>query len=169
MDINEIIKANEINNKIISSSLEKSSLIIKLVYEIKETKFITLFGENFFKRNEKKLKIIINNKFFNLTNNRIEILNNKMKILKIKLIILNSSKINFSEMFYNCDSLKYFSIITKDEPKSTNEIIDEQKDNQIDSLDINNSEEINKYSQMELYHLIPRCYPEVTKKYFIYF
>ena len=53
MDKNEITKANEANNKIISSTLEKSSLIIKLVYEIKEAKVITLFGENFFKQNKK--------------------------------------------------------------------------------------------------------------------
>ena len=69
MDKNEITKSNEANNKIISSTFEKSSLIIKFVYEIKEAKVITLFGENFFKQNKKNLKIIINNKLSNLSNN----------------------------------------------------------------------------------------------------
>ena len=91
MDNNEFIKANEVNNKIISSTLEKSSLIIKLVYEIKNSKIITLFDDNFFEINKRKLKIIINNKFYNLTNNYIKISNNKMKILKIKLLILNQT------------------------------------------------------------------------------
>ena len=112
MDKNEITKANEANNKIISSTLEKSSLIIKLIYEIKESIVITLFGENFFKQNKRKLKIIINNKLYNLTNNYIEISNNK-NVLKIKLLVLNSPEINFNKMFYKCNSLKYFSIIHK--------------------------------------------------------
>ena len=49
--------------------------------------------------------------------------------------------------------IKNFSLITKDELKSKNKIIEKQKDNQIDSLDINNPEEINNYSSssMDLY------------------
>jgi hypothetical protein len=80
-----------------------------------------------------------------------KITNNKKKVLKIKLLILNSHKINFRKMFYKCDSLKYFSIISKDEPKPKNKLIEEQKDNQINNLDINNSEEINKQSSSDLY------------------
>ena len=63
-----------------------------------------------------------------------------MKILKIKLLVLNCKQKNFRKMFYNCNSLKYFSIIGIDEPKSNHKIIEKQKDNQIDTLDINNSE-----------------------------
>ena len=99
MDKNEIIKDNDTNNKIISSTIEKSSIIIKLVYEFKDEEYIKLFGSNFFKQNKRKIKIIINNKLCNLTKNYINISNNKMKILKIKLLILNSPEINFSHMF----------------------------------------------------------------------
>ena len=49
MDKNEIIKDNEADTKIISSILEKSSLIIKLIYEINKRKYIKLLGYNFFK------------------------------------------------------------------------------------------------------------------------
>ena len=67
-------------------------------------------------------------------------------LLEIKLLILNTPEINFNRMFYNCSSLKYFSIKTKFEPKLRNKIIKEQKDSPIDHLIINNSEEINKDS-----------------------
>ena len=63
-----------------------------------------------------------------------------MEFLKIKLLIMKNPEINFSEMFYNCLSLKNFSIITKNEPKLENELIEVQKDNPNESLDINNSE-----------------------------
>ena len=64
---------------------------------------------------------------------------------------MNSPAINFSQMFYNCVSLKNFSIITKDKQKSKNKIIKEQKDNPIESLNLNNSKEINRQSYTELY------------------
>ena len=47
MDKNKIIKINEFKNKIVGSTIEKSSLIIKLIYEIKEAKYINLLGDNF--------------------------------------------------------------------------------------------------------------------------
>ena len=151
MDKNEIIKDNDTNNKIISSTIEKSSIIIKLVYEFKDEEYIKLFGSNFFKQNKRKIKIIINNKLCNLTKNYINISNNKMKILKIKLLILNSPEINLSKMFYNCSSLKNFCLVTKYELKLKNKLIEKEKDTQIDSLDKNNSEEINKQSSVNLY------------------
>ena len=117
MNKNEIIKETRVNNKNISSTFEKSSLIIKLVYEINKRKYIKLLGYNFFKQNKRKLRIIINNKLCNFSNNYIKISDNNMEFLKIKLLIMNSPEINFSEMFYNCFSLKIFSIITKNEPK----------------------------------------------------
>ena len=80
-----------------------------------------------------------------------KISNNNINDLKIKLLIMNSPEINFRKMFYNCDSLKKFSIITKDEQKLKNKIIEGENDNQTDSLDINNSEEINKQSSINLY------------------
>ena len=65
MDKDVMIKANKSNTKIISSMLEKSSMIIKLDYEIENRKVIKLFGYNFFKLNKRKFKIIINNKLCN--------------------------------------------------------------------------------------------------------
>ena len=153
MDKNEIIKDFKTNNKFLSSKFEKSSLLIKLAYEINKKKYIKLFGYKFFNRNKRKLKIIINNKLCNLTNNFKKISNNNMKVLKIKLLLLNEPKINFSQMFYNCSSLNNFSIITKDEPISKNKIIEEQNDNSIKSLNFNNSEEINRQSSIDLYLL----------------
>ena len=66
MDNNEIIKDINENNQIISSAFEKSSLIIKLVYEIKKEKSIKLLGDDFFEQNKRKIKIIFNNKLCNL-------------------------------------------------------------------------------------------------------
>ena len=117
MNKNEIIKETRVNNKNISLTFEKSYLIIKLVYEINKRKYIKLLGYNFFKQNKRKLRIIINNKLCNFSNNYIKVSNNNMEFLKIKLLIMNSPEINFSEMFYNCFALKIFSIITKNEPK----------------------------------------------------
>ena len=106
MDKNEIIKEIRVNKKIIGSTFEKSSLIIKLVYEINKRKYLKLLGCNFFKQNIRKLRIIINNKLCNFSNNYIKVSNNNMEFLKIKLLIMKSPEINFSEMFYNCLSLK---------------------------------------------------------------
>ena len=150
MDKTKIFKDIKANSIIISSKLEKSSLIIKLVYEIEKRKIIKFFDDNFYKLNKKKLKIIINNKLSNLTKNYMIISHNNMKVLKIKLIIINSHEINFNKMFYNCNSLKDFSLITKLEPKIKNKTIDEQKENQVDILNINNSEEIIRQSSIEL-------------------
>ena len=43
MNKNKIIKDIEADKKIISSMMEKSSIIIKLVYEVKKKKFIKHF------------------------------------------------------------------------------------------------------------------------------
>ena len=129
MDKNENIKDIKANNQIISSTLEKSSLIIKLVYEIKKKKYIKLFDYYFFKRNKRKIKIIIHNNLCNLEKNYKKISNDNMKILKIKLIILNTHEINFNRMFYGCCSLNSLSIKSKFESKIKNKLIKEQKEN----------------------------------------
>ena len=151
MDKNEIIKDINENNQIISSAFEKSSLIIKLVYEIKKEKSIKLLGDDFFEQNKRKIKIIFNNKLCNLKDNDMSISNDNILVLKIKLLILNTYKLNFSRMFYDCSLLKNFSIITKGEPKFKNKLIKEHKDNQIDNLNINNSKETNQKLSKEFY------------------
>ena len=96
-----------------ASKFEKSSSTIKLVYEIKEEKIITIFCSKFVKHNKNKCKMIIDNKIHSLTD-KYQISNDNMKILKIKLLILNDAQINLSYMFYKCDSLKKFNLISKD-------------------------------------------------------
>ena len=137
MDKNEITKETRVNNEIIGSTFEKSSMIIKLVYEIDKGTLIKLFGKNFFELNKKRIKIINNNKLCNLKNNYMKISHNNIKVLKMKLLILNSYEINFSQMFNECDSLNEFSIIIKNEPNLKNQLLEEQKNNQIDSLSNN--------------------------------
>ena len=167
MDKNEIIKDINENNQIISSAFEKSSLIIKLVYEIKKEKSIKLLGDDFFEQNKRKIKIIFNNKLCNLKNNDMNIFYDNIKALKIKILILNTYKSNFSQMFYNCSSLKNFSMITKGEPKLKNKLIKEHKDIQIDSLNINNSEETNKELSKEFY-FFNNSIDETEKKFETY-
>ena len=149
IDNNEIIKDINANNQIISSMLKKSHLIIKLVYEIKKEKSIKLFDYNFIRQNKRKFKIIINNKLSKLTNNYKKIFDDNTGVFKMKILIMNNQEINFNKMFYNCSSLQNFSIKTKNEPKSKNKLIEEQNYNKINSLNINNSEEINKESSIE--------------------
>ena len=52
MNKNTLIN-NKVNTKIISSMLEKSSLLIKLDYEIEKRKIIKLFGYNLIKKGSK--------------------------------------------------------------------------------------------------------------------
>ena len=47
-----------------ASKFEKSSSTIKLVYEIKEEKIITIFCSKFVKHNKNKCKMIIDNKIY---------------------------------------------------------------------------------------------------------
>ena len=57
-----------------------------------------------------------------------------MKYLKIKLMILNNLKINLSNMFKDCKSLKEFSIKTNDEIKQEDKFKEkEEKNNQIEN------------------------------------
>ena len=151
MDKNKMINDNKANKETIGSMPEKSSLKIKLVYEVENRKVISLFSYIFFKLNKKRLKIIIDNKLCNLISNLYKVPNHNMELLKVKLLILNSHDINFIEMFYNCNSLKIFSIISKDESSLKNKLKEEQNENKIDSLSINNTEEINKESTNDIY------------------
>ena len=86
-----------------SSKFEKSFSIIKLVYEIKDEKIITIFDSDFVKTNKSNCKMIINNKIYEITD-KYQVKDKSMKLLKIKLLILNNEKINLSYMFYECKS-----------------------------------------------------------------
>ena len=57
-----------------------------------------------------------------------------MKFLKIKLLILNNIKIDLSYMFYDCSSLKEFSIIYPKENKQKEKLEKEKEERQTESL-----------------------------------
>ena len=123
-----------------SSMIEKSSSIMKLIYEIKEEKEIKTLAHNFNIMNKRKCIMIINNKIYPLIN-IYKIYNNNMKILKVKLIIMNNKGLNFSHMFSECKSLQKFYLTSKEEimleKKETNK---EENISSIDSCDEYNTQ-----------------------------
>ncbi len=124
------------------SKFEKSFSIIKLIYEIKNEKSITIFHPYFVENNKNNCKMIINNKLCLLTD-KYDVTDENMKLLRIKLLILNNKKINFCLMFYECKSLKEFHIISKEEEISNQEDKNENinnKDNFVDLINQSNNE-----------------------------
>ena len=77
------------------SKIEKFSLIIKLVYKIREEKNISIFSSYFVETNKNKCLMIINNKLYSLTD-KYQIIDENTKTLKIKLLLLNNKKVNLS-------------------------------------------------------------------------
>ena len=117
--------------------------MIKLIYEIKEERIITIFHPFFVENNKKNCKMIINNKLYPLTD-KYQVEDVNMKLLKIKLLILNNKKINFSLMFYECKSLKKFHIISEDEEES------KQEDKIENTKNTDNFDDFNNKSNIEL-------------------
>ena len=95
---------------------EKSSIIIELVYKIKDEKNINIFHSYFVQNNKTKCKMIVNNKLSELTD-KYQVFKENMNLLKVKLLILKNTKINFSGMFYDCKFLTKFNIISQEENK----------------------------------------------------
>ena len=95
---------------------EKSSIIIELVYKIKDEKNINIFHSYFVQNNKTKCKMIVNNKLSELTD-KYQVFKESMNLLKVKLLILKNTKINFSHMFYQCKFLTEFNIISQEENK----------------------------------------------------
>ena len=87
--------------------------------------------------------MIVNNKLLLLTE-KLEVIDNNKKLLKIKLLILNNKKINFAHMFYECESLKEFHIITEEEE------ISKQKDKNESIKNKNSFDDLNNQSNNEL-------------------
>jgi hypothetical protein len=78
--------------------------------------------------------MIINNKIY-LLNDKYQITEKNMKSLKIKLLILNNIKIDLSCMFYECSSLKEFSIIYPKKNKQEEKLEEDKEENdQTESL-----------------------------------
>ena len=79
-------------NKNVNINIPDMDLIndeVTIEYDIKNSKEIRLFGDNFVKNNKNKCKIIYNGKEYNLTE-YFEINNPKIIILEIKLIGINN-------------------------------------------------------------------------------
>ena len=130
-----------------NSKYEKSFSMIKLVYEIKDEKTITIFHPYFVQNNKNNCKMIVNNKLCLLTD-KLEVTDNNNKLLKIKLLILNNKKINLSYMFHECKSLKKFHMISEEEaPKKEDK--DENiknKDSFVDLIYQSNNEILSSYN-----------------------
>ena len=123
-----------------ATKIEKFSSIVKLVYEIKDEKIITIFHPIFVRNNKSNCRMIINNKLTKLTS-KYQVNDKNMKILKIKLLILNNKKINLSYMFYKCDSLKKFNLLSKEETKSEEKYNNKNHSNEnINILDLNENQ-----------------------------
>ena len=122
-----------------SSMFEKSASIFKLIYEIKDENILKIFDSEFVLKNQKKCKIIINNKIYPLKD-EYEILDDNLKMLKIKLIILNNTKIDLSYMFYDCMELKKFYVLP---PQSENELKEEKINLKNENENINKLDDLN--------------------------
>ena len=127
------ISKRKTKNIIMNSKYERNSTIIKLIYDIKDAKIIKIFDSDFVNLNKSKCKMIINNKVY-LLKDKYQINENNMKFLKIKLLILNNIKIDLSYMFYDCSSLKEFSIIYPKEIKIEEKLVEDKEENQTESL-----------------------------------
>ena len=95
-----------------NTNYKKLFSIIKLVYEIKDEKIITILDSDFVNNNKNNCKMIVDNKIY-LLSDKYQIFDEKRKLLKIKLLVLNNKKIDLSFMFYNCKSLKEFKLVSK--------------------------------------------------------
>ena len=110
---NDDIKENIKSKKIINKNVDEITIQYK-IKNIKNTKSIRIFGDEFVKNNKEKCKIIINEKeiklcsHINININQI----NSNKIYEIKLIGINNI-INMSYMFYKCSSLLSLPYISK--------------------------------------------------------
>ena len=71
-----------------SSMLEKSSAIFKIVYNSDKEKTIKILDTYFVFQNKRKCRLIINNKLHLLTD-KLRLKDNNQKILKIKFLIMN--------------------------------------------------------------------------------
>ena len=154
----------EIKGIKINSKFDKSFSMIKLVYEIKKEKFITIFHQDFVQNNKSFCKMIINNKLCLLTD-KYEMADENMKLLKVKLLILNDKKINFSNMLHECQALKEFHIISEEEEISKQEHKNENIKNKESFVDLNNQSNI---VFLNSYNNITNIFNEALKIYNIY-
>ena len=151
------ISKSKINNMNISYMFEKSSSIFKLIYEIKEKKPIKLFDSKFVRKNNRKCKMVINNKLYLLTD-KYNIFNDNIKQLKIKLIILNNKGIDLNHMFYKCKYLEKFSVVQEKDIK--NEVIfkeEEFNSNQKKIVNSPYSSEFDNQLYYKFYNLDETC------------
>ena len=82
--------------------------------------------------------MIINNKIY-LLKDKYQINEKNMKFIKIKLLILNNIKIDLRYMFYDCSSLKEFSVIYPKENKQEEKLEEDKEENQTETLKADDS------------------------------
>ena len=130
-----------------NTNYKKLFSIIKLVYEIKDEKIITILDSDFVNNNKNNCKMIVDNKIY-LLSDKYQIFDEKMKLLKIKLLVLNNKKIDLSFMFYNCKSLKEFKLVSKFEEIIKEDNKKEYHNNQSKNKLIDNSVDANTQSDL---------------------
>ena len=85
--------------------------IFKAIYEINEEKEIPLCSTVFFKKNRKKIKMVISNQIVPLIE-RYKVKIENLKLLKVKFIILMKKNLDLNSMFRSCYALKEFHVIS---------------------------------------------------------
>ena len=82
--------------------------IFSIIYDkTLDNEFIKFFDPFFIKNNNKKFRLIINNKISTLISNY-KAKDCNTKLLKVKLLLLENHQLNFSKMFSKCSSLIQF-------------------------------------------------------------
>ena len=94
-----------------NSNNKKSYKEINIIYNIKDKKYITLFGDKFVKNNKNICKMVIENKEYEIKKDY-NVKNFKNHILAIKLKGINNIK-DMSLMLYKCSSLLSVPDISK--------------------------------------------------------
>ena len=128
-----------------NSKFEKSFSLIKLIYQIKDEKTITIFNPIFVENNKNNCKMIVNNKLC-LLSDRYEVTDNNKKLLKVELLILSNKKINFAHMFFESRALKEFHLISEEE-------ISNKEDKNENIKNIDSFVDLNNQSNIELLNL----------------
>ena len=101
----------------------------RITYEIRNKVEIKLFDPYFVKNNNRKSKMIIENKMLSLSD-KYKVRNTNKKYLKVKLLLFTENLYNFEKMFFKCYLLKQFAIGLKEnkERPKLGEPMDEEKD-----------------------------------------
>jgi len=100
-----------------------------MIYEIRKEKEMKIFNPIFVKNNQKKCRMIIENKILPLEDKYI-IKDVYKKYLKLKLVLFIKNRLDFSYMFNNITSLKkFYAVSERDNISKTENDLNNYKDN----------------------------------------